>query len=55
MTKAEWAMLQDLLQIEDGLSEWEVSFIENLHKNFAFINLSKPQLETLQKLHEKLC
>jgi len=46
-------MLQELLNLDDGLSSWECDFVESLsHWDGAF---TESQAATLEKLYDKLC
>lgn len=47
-------MLDDLLAVEDGLSEWEVEFIDSLDRN-RDVDLSDKQADKLKQLHERHC
>lgn len=45
-------MLDELFEVEDGLSSREISFLENLTEwDGAF---TKPQAEWLQKIYDKV-
>lgn len=46
-------MLEELLNLESGLSQWEMEFIESL-SNWDGVFTGK-QAETLTKIYDKLC
>jgi hypothetical protein len=48
-------MLQELLDLEEGLTPWELEFIENLSHREKPMNLSEKQREKLVKLWERHC
>ena len=48
MEKREQTMVQELLEIEEGLREREVDFIEHLSKKPAGYKLSEAQLKWLE-------
>lgn len=49
----EWK-IANLCNLEEGLSEWEVEFVENVsHINVAY--LTARQIETICKLHKEKC
>lgn len=53
MTKDQQGMVLDLLKLEGGLSDWEMSFIENLHDSFWIRKLTESQDEKLRDIVEK--
>jgi hypothetical protein len=44
--------LKELLDLDEGLSDWEISFLENLNRWTGCFTV--PQSETLEKISEKL-
>ena len=50
MTKEQRQDILDLLNVEEGLSEWEINFIENLHYHFQDRDLSGKQEKFLLRL-----
>ncbi len=46
-------MISDLLQIESGLSDWEVDFVDSVDKNEC--DLSEKQRGVVEKLYIKHC
>ena len=54
MNETEVDQLDALLALEDGLSEWELSFIEDLsHRRER--PLTDKQADKLRDIYEKLC
>lgn len=53
MTKDEKNVVSDLLELEEGLSDWEIDFLDNLYNNFADRELSPKQRDVLCSLSEK--
>lgn len=51
-------MLDELLNVEDGLTEWEVNFIDDLDKRRRLrggkLILSPKQIETLEGIWDKI-
>jgi len=45
-------LLQELLDLEDGLRDWEVEFIDSL-SNWKS-TFTKKQVETLEKIYERV-
>jgi len=45
-------LLQELLDLEDGLRDWEVEFIDSL-SNWKS-TFTKKQAETLEKIYERI-
>lgn len=54
MTTEELYWLDQLLDVDEGLSPWELTFIESLDEKRHF-RLSVKQHEILEKLYERLC
>lgn len=54
MTEQEIAYLDDLLDVEAGLSGWELDFIENLDTQYRDRDLSEKQADTLRQIHEQV-
>lgn len=54
MTEDQLKKLDELLELEDGLSDWEVGFIENLSTQRSNA-LSDRQADKLQQIWERLC
>lgn len=50
MDKDQQQKILDLMNLESGLSDWEVDFIENLHNNFWTLELSDRQAEKLDDI-----
>lgn len=50
MTQSQIYLLQDLLEIDEGLSDWEIEFIENLHQNFREKDLTMKQRNRLVEI-----
>jgi hypothetical protein len=52
-------MLKELLDLEDGLSGWELEFVENISRRMDGENddlsLSEKQEDKLKQIWEKLC
>lgn len=53
MTEHEAYMLNALLELEDGLTDWEVEFIESLSNQNR--PLSQKQHDKLESIYERLC
>jgi hypothetical protein len=47
------SMLDELLELEQGLTGWEIDFLESLDK-LRGRELSEKQLEKLTQIHERL-
>lgn len=47
-------MIKDLCELEDGLTSWEVQFVEDISHRTT-INLSDKQVEKIRDLHEEHC
>jgi hypothetical protein len=45
--------LDELLDLDEGLSGWEIDFITNLDENWRARELTPKQSETLNKIHER--
>lgn len=50
MDKDQQQKILDLLNLESGLSDWEITFIEDLHNNLWTKALSDPQAEKLDDI-----
>ena len=46
-------LLDELLDLDHGLSNWEMEFIQNLSEWDGCF--TEPQVDTLRKLHERHC
>lgn len=47
------AHLGDLMKLEEGLTAWEITFIESLHaQEFP---LTERQIDVIYKLYDRLC
>ncbi len=47
-------MVEGLLELENGLSEWEVDFVESIKKNFVLYGrLTDPQMCKLMEVYDK--
>jgi hypothetical protein len=46
-------VLQDLLALDEGLTNWEIDFIESVNQWQS--DLTPKQIETLDKIYEKRC
>lgn len=46
--------IKALCNVEDGLSKWEVDFVDDVSK-YAIISLSKKQIATIERLYERFC
>jgi hypothetical protein len=55
MTNVEAHWLDCLLELEEGLTEWELEFIENLDSNWREKGLSDKQRDTLERIYDRLC
>ena len=53
MTEDEEYMLDELLDIEQGLTQWELDFIDNLDNKWRRLDLTQKQTATLRKIYEK--
>lgn len=54
MTKEQLSILDDLLEVESGLSARDMDFIEDLDRRWRDRDLSEKQLEWLLNLSEKI-
>lgn len=50
MTDQEQKDLDDLLDVESGLTDWEIGFIENLDENWRESDLTSRQAAIFNKL-----
>lgn len=55
MTQLQLDKIQELFDLEDGLSEWEIDFLENIFSNWRDRDLTEKQEQTLEKIYERLC
>lgn len=55
MTEVELHYLDSLLDCENGLTPWELDFIESLDENFRERNLSEKQADRLEAIYDMLC
>ncbi len=59
MTAAERTKVEAILELEDGLTEWEIGFVEDLARRDDDLDgghdLSERQEETLNRIYEKNC
>lgn len=59
MTAAERTKVEAILELEDGLTEWEVGFVEDLSRRDDDLDggydLSERQEEVLNRIYEKKC
>jgi len=53
VTEAQKRMVQDLQNVEDGLTDWEIDFIDNLEQRYWDTTLSKKQEKWLEKIYIK--
>lgn len=54
MNELQLQQLDDCLDCEEGLSNWEIGFIESLEKSFRKRELSLKQEDILQRIVDKL-
>jgi len=47
-------MLDDLLEIDDGLSSWAVNFIDDMDRK-RHLDWTENQIEKIAELHNKHC
>jgi hypothetical protein len=59
MTAAERTKVEAILELEDGLTEWEIAFAEDLARRDDELDggydLSERQEEVLTRIYEKKC
>ena len=48
-------MLKDLLNVESGLSDWEVNFIDSLSKRAVYLNFSPKESAIIERLWGSKC
>ena len=53
MTKEQQELVNDLLNLEDGLSSWEIDFLDSLNTNFKNQELSDKQQQVLDRLSKR--
>jgi len=53
MNTIEHNQLDDLLDVESGLTDWELKFIEDLDSRWRDRELSDKQAATLEKIYER--
>ena len=54
MTSDQESILNDLLDLEDGLTGWEVGFVDDLDK-LRTVELSPKQAVKLDEIWDRLC
>lgn len=54
MDPNEEALLDDLLQVGEGLTEWEVEFLDNLDKRWRGRELTEKQQAVLHRIAKKV-
>lgn len=55
MSEEQQRMLTDLLDLEDGLNDWEVEFVEDLSHRPPDRDLSDKQADKLQQIYNEHC
>lgn len=55
MTEVQEYQLDSLLELESGLTGWELDFVENMDSNWRQRELSEKQAETLERIYDKRC
>lgn len=53
MSESHWAMIEVLCDLEEGLSTWEMEFIESLSQRGQSYRLSDRQIEILERIYEE--
>lgn len=53
MTDDELKMVRDLLDLDEGLNDWEIEFLDNLNNHWEHRNLTDRQLEKLEEIHDR--
>lgn len=54
MKQDELNLLNELLEVDEGLTGWEIEFIEDLNRRRRFRSLSRRQKEALNRIAEKV-
>ena len=52
MTDQQELMIEDLMRLDQGLTPWEIDFIENID---GADRLTDKQFEKLREIHERVC
>ena len=53
MSESHWAMVQVLCDLEEGLTAWEVEFVESMARRGERAPLSDKQIEILERIYEQ--